>query len=111
MKFSATIFGFLLPYVILASPVPELVGDLPRPALEEGDASISIAIKPADIFKRSTQYCSIVNVSNYVNCRSGPSTSHKVVATAHEGDHYYFFCYEEGECIEGNWWVQSPMNI
>lgn len=104
MKFSTSIFTFLLlPFAVLANPVPEALNELSQSAIEEGDVNLSVAIQPSDLFKRSTQYCSIVNVSTYVNCRTGPGTKYKAIATAHKGDKYYFFCYKKGECIEGNW--------
>lgn len=73
------------------------------PPLEEGDPDVSIALLPRDIFKRSTQHCSIINVNHYVNCRTGPGTKYKATNVALKGQKYYFFCYKKGECILGNW--------
>ncbi|RFU35639.1 hypothetical protein B7463_g732, partial [Scytalidium lignicola] len=101
MKFSTTVstLFFILPFTALASPVPE--GAAPV-ALEEGDPATSTPISARDLFERSSQTCKIINVSTYVNCRTGPSTSYPAPWIAHEGDSYTFQCYERGECVDGN---------
>jgi hypothetical protein len=48
-------------------------------------------ISPAELFERATLVtCSIINVSSYVNCREGPGTANKIIATARNGDKYKF---------------------
>jgi uncharacterized protein YraI len=43
------------------------------------------------------------------NCRSGPGTQYKVIATAKKGVLYFFTCVKSGECItvggSTNWYV------
>ena len=87
MKFSTSALTLLLlPLGILSSPVQESSG----------------ALSGEKLFKRGT-ICNIVNVSNYVNCRSGPSTDYSVVETIQAGGGAWFGCYTFGECIEDNW--------
>ncbi|KAL3484778.1 hypothetical protein BJX62DRAFT_243614 [Aspergillus germanicus] len=97
MKFPTTALALLLPLTLVTA-------DSHRPvALEEGDPSVSPVISPAELFERATLVtCSIINVSSYVNCRDGPGTANKIIATAHNGDKYKFSCFAKGECINGN---------
>ncbi|KAL3963429.1 hypothetical protein ACCO45_000433 [Purpureocillium lilacinum] len=41
--------------------------------------------------------CRIINAD--VNCRSGPGTQYRVIATAKKGVLYFFTCVKSGECI------------
>lgn len=91
MKLSTSALSLLLlPLGILCSPVPEAEADP--------------AVSGKQIFKRGL-FCSIVNVSTYVNCRTGPSTNYPVYETIQAGGEAWFGCYTFGECIEDNWWV------
>jgi hypothetical protein len=107
MKFSATTLALLLlPIVSLASPVPEAAEDAAPVNL------VSHVRRAEDeVFKRTDEYCSIINVSTTVNCRAGPGTSYPVKGYAHNGDHYYFTCYKRGDCVNGNWSVHIPQAI
>lgn len=73
---------------------------VPLPALA---ATLGTRLAGEQIFKRDGFFCSIVNVSSYVNCRSGPGTEYSVVETGTEGTEFWFGCYTDGECIEDNW--------
>lgn len=101
MKFSASTI-LLLPFTILASPVPENSAPAPVPA-EEGSEVSDATLATRDIFARSTQSCKIMNVNDYANCRTGPSTSYPAPWRALKGVAYQFTCYEKGECFDGNW--------
>jgi hypothetical protein len=96
--FSSALALSLLPLTLVAA-------DSHRPvAVEEGDPSVSPVIIPAELFERATLVtCSIINVSSYVNCRDGPGTANKIIATARNGDKYKFSWFAKGECINGNW--------
>lgn len=94
MKYITSALILLLPFAAIAIPTPD-------PA-----ESRSIAQSGEEIFdKRAVELCSIINVSTYVNCRSGPGTSYPVVTTFKEGEEWHYSCYEPGTCTEGNWYV------
>jgi uncharacterized protein YgiM (DUF1202 family) len=99
MKFSAaTLAVFLLPILSIASPVAEVS------ASEEGPiALVSEERSEDELFKRADQYCSIINVSTTVNCRSGPGSSYPVTHYAKNGEKFYYTCYKKGTCVNGNW--------
>lgn len=94
MKFITSALLLLLPFTAIAVPAPDSA------------ESRSVAQSGEEIFdKRAEELCSIINVSNYVNCRSGPGTGYSVVTTFKEGEKWYYSCYEPGTCTEGNWYV------
>lgn len=94
MKFIPSATILLLPFAAIAAPAPASA------------ESRSVARSGEEIFdKRAVELCSIINVSTYVNCRSGPGTSYSVVTTLNEGEEWYYSCYEPGTCVDGNWYV------
>ncbi|KFZ21638.1 hypothetical protein V502_02917 [Pseudogymnoascus sp. VKM F-4520 (FW-2644)] len=101
MKFSlaAAATLLLLPLGTLASPVaaPDngMPVSTPDELLEARDAS------PSEIFKRNVT-CKITGSSKTVNCRSGPGTGYKVIASVSKGSYYSFGCYKKGSCVNGN---------
>ncbi|KAF3402240.1 hypothetical protein DPV78_004029 [Talaromyces pinophilus] len=91
MKFITSALLLLLPFAAVAAPAPDSA------------ESRSVAPTGEEIFdKRAEELCSIINVSTYVNCRSGPGTGYSVVTTFKEGEKWYYSCYEPGTCTEGN---------
>jgi len=104
MKFTAATVLFLLPLSILASPAS---GPAPKavPPTTQTDVPEEVSggdVEVRDLFRRSTQYCQIVNVNSYANCRSGPGTSYPVTHWAYKGVSYAFACYKPGDCYNGN---------
>lgn len=102
MKFSfaAAATLLLLPLGTLASPVAaadnSVPVSVPEELLEARDAS------PNELFKRNV-LCKITGSSKTVNCRSGPGTGYKVIASVKKGSYYSFGCYKKGSCVNGNW--------
>ncbi|KUL85255.1 hypothetical protein ZTR_08970 [Talaromyces verruculosus] len=91
MKFITSALLLLLPFTAIAAPAPDSA------------ESRSVAQSGEEIFdKRAEELCSIINVSTYVNCRSGPGTGYSVVTTLKEGEKSYYSCYEPGTCTDGN---------
>jgi uncharacterized protein YraI len=97
MQFSVSSAVLLfLPLTVLASPKPG------GPAPQAANAGTAVA-EARDLFTRSTQYCKIIGVTDYANCRTGPGTSYPANYEALEGVTYEFSCYEDGTCVDGNW--------
>lgn len=86
MKFSAIIAASFLALGTAANPIAELSDLEPRNATDE-------------VFDKRVggAGCRIINAD--VNCRSGPGTQYRVIATAKKGVLYFFTCVKSGECI------------
>lgn len=54
--------------------------------------------------------CAIVNVSTYVNCREDPNSSSASKGKYKDGSKHNFGCYAIGQCVDGNWYVWSPIH-
>ena len=77
MKLAALLATAVLPAGMMAVPIAE------------GDNQVS---------KRTDTSCAIVNASK-VNCRTGPGTQYRVVATLNKGIVGVYSCVKSGECI------------
>lgn len=111
MNFLTSTLILLSPFAAIAAPSPAL-GSAQDPAaaipISDAAKSRNAARSGNELFdKRKTEVCEIINVSSYVNCRSGPGTSFPVRYRLYGGYSWHFTCYEEGTCVEGNWFVQS----
>ena len=100
MHTSFSVLTLLLPLAVFSSPLPEAGA----PSLIPGEDAVSMPRSSNELFERSTQSCKTVGVSGtYARCRTGPSTSYTAKWALYEGTTYAYSCYEDGECIEGNW--------
>lgn len=109
MKVITSALILILPFMALAAPAPA-TGSASDPAaaipISDAAKSRNAARSGDEIFnKRKTEVCEIINVSTYVNCRSGPGTSYSAEYELYGGYTWDFTCYEVGTCVEGNWFV------
>lgn len=111
MKFITSSLILLLPFAAIATPTPAPASAInPASAIPISDAAKSrnAARSGEEIFdKRKTEVCEIINVSTYVYCRSGPGTSYSAEWELYDGYSWDFTCYEEGTCVDGNWFVYT----
>ncbi|KFY74416.1 hypothetical protein V499_05555 [Pseudogymnoascus sp. VKM F-103] len=98
-----TLTALLLFPLTLASPVAvsvseaDSISNAPIPDITPRDSVTTV------FDRASGADCKIINVSSYVNCRSGPGTQYPVVYQLPTGVKIHFDCYKRGECINGNW--------
>jgi hypothetical protein len=94
MKLNSLLTAALLPIGLMAAPITEEAADVV--AREPVDVSPN---EPAGaLIDRNTTMCKIVGASA-VNCRSGPGTGYRVVATFERGLYPIFSCVKSGQCI------------
>lgn len=100
----STIIAVLLPVAaVLAAPTTPVDA-----AITEAIPAVEIAVREgesAGLVDRSTQTCKIIGSGSSVNCRYGPGTDHGIDVAFERGSKWQFSCYEIGECIYGNWYV------
>uniref|UniRef100_A0A093VAR5 Uncharacterized protein n=1 Tax=Talaromyces marneffei PM1 TaxID=1077442 RepID=A0A093VAR5_TALMA len=111
IKFITSALILILPLTALAAPSPAPASAIdPAAAIPISDAAKSriAALSDDEIFtKRNTEVCEIINVSSYVYCCSGPGTGYSAEYELYGGYTWGFTCYEEGTCVDGNWFVKT----
>jgi uncharacterized protein YgiM (DUF1202 family) len=86
---------------LAAAPVP--VDDEKSAADLDGRAPATLTAPVGPRTSWAIRDCTIVNVSTYANCRSGPGTNYPITRTVTKGTEYPFDCYKRGTCVNGNW--------